>query len=230
MTQTQREKSTQSGNNTPWSVDIFRKVGYALLLFSLIEIIGIFIPMNLLNPSWQLETFGSLVGRIPVPLMALAFVFFGEDKFRSDFEITILKALRQICLIFGVLLLLMIPLGVINTFQSNTLNKAQITSQYQQQIDQIERFEALLNQTKDQDLERFIKSQGRTLDGQSPQAAKEQFLSKLKKDKNRMKMMFEGTKATRKLTLIKNSVKWNLGALIGGILFIYIWYLTQWAL
>lgn len=230
MTQTQREKSTQSGNNTPWSVDIFRKVGYALLLFSLLEIIGIFIPMNLLNPSWQLEIFGSLVGRIPVPLMALAFVFFGEDKFRSDFEITILKALRQICLIFGVLLLLMIPLGVINTFQSNTLNKAQITSQYQQQIDQIERFEALLNQTKDQDLERFIKSQGRTLDGQSPQAAKEQFLSKLKKDKNRMKMMFEGTKATRKLTLIKNSVKWNLGALIGGILFIYIWYLTQWAL
>ena len=33
----------------------------------------------------------------------------------------------------------------------------------------------------------------------------------------------------RRLELIKQSVKWNLGSLVSGILFVGIWYMTKWA-
>jgi hypothetical protein len=230
MTQLQREKVMQSQRDTPWSVAVFRIVGYGLLILSLFELIAIFVPLNLTNPLWQFETIGAIVGRIPVPLIGLVLVFFGEWNYRSDFEQIILNSLRTICLIFGVLLLLLIPLGIMNTLQIKEINKAQISAQYDQQLAQIEQIEKQLNQAKDQDLERLIKSQGRSLDGQSPQEAKQQFLSKISNDKPKMQKYFEQMKEQKKLNLLKNSVKWNLGALVGGVLFIYIWHLTRWAL
>jgi hypothetical protein len=33
----------------------------------------------------------------------------------------------------------------------------------------------------------------------------------------------------QRLTLFKNTVKWNLGALVAGILFLQIWFRTRWA-
>ncbi len=105
-----------------------------------------------------------------------------------------------------------------------------MNQQYSQQKARVERVEKQLNQIKDQDLENFIKSQGRTLDGQSPQQARGQFLAKINKDKNQLENQFKQVKSNSRLTLLKNSAKWNLGALVSGVLFIYIWLLTRWAL
>lgn len=215
---------------TPWSVAVFRTIGYGLLVLALFDLMAILIPLRLMNPLWQFQTMGALVERVAVPLLGLVLVFFGEEKFRLPIEQKLLKILPWLCLLVGVLFLLLIPLGVVNTLQVKAINSTQLNNQYDQQKAQFARVERQLNQIKDQDLENFIKSQGRTLDGQTPQQAKEQFLAKINRDKQQVQAQFEQAKAERRITLIKNSLKWNLGALVAGILFIYVWHLTRWAL
>lgn len=213
----------QSPKNTPWSLALVRMVGYGLLVLALFDLIAIFVPLRLTNPVWQFETMGAIVERVAVPLIGLALISFGEADFRANFEEKILKILSWLCLIVGVLFLLLFPLGIINTWQVKMISNNQINNQFLQQKAQMERAEKQLNQLKGEELENYIKSQGRTLDNQTPAQAKEQFLAKLNKDKQQMQTRLEEVKATRRLVLIKNSVKWNLGALVAGVLFIYIW-------
>ncbi len=230
MAQVQRDKFMKSQSDTPWSVAIFRRVGYGLLLLALFDLLAILLPPNLMNPLWQFETMGAIVERVAVPLLGLVLVFFGEEKFRSPLEQKLLKSLRWLCLLVGVLFFLLVPLGLVNTIQVKKINDTQMADQFKQQNNRIERVEKQLNIIKDQDLENFIKSQGRSLDGQSPQQARDQFIEKIKKDKNQLRTQFEQAKANRRLTLLKNLAKWSLGAIVSGILFIYIWVLTRWAL
>lgn len=217
----------KSQSDTPWSVAVFRKIGYGLLLLALFDLIATLFPLNFMNPLWQFETMGAIVERVAVPLIGLVLVFFGEEKFRSSFEQKLLKFLRWLCLLVGVLFFFLIPLGLVSTIQVKKINDIQIAGQFKQQQQRIDRVEKQLNIIQDQDLENFIKSQGRSLDGQSPQQARDQFLEKIKKDKKQLQTQFEQAKATRRLTLLKNLVKWSLGALVSGILFIYIWLLTR---
>jgi cell division protein FtsB len=220
----------KSQSETPWSVAVFRLIGYGLLLLALLDLLTTLLPLRLMNPLWQFETMGAIVERVAVPLLGLVLVFFGEEKFRSSFEQKFLKLLRWLCLLVGVLFFLLVPLGVVSTLQVKAVNDTQMNQQYSQQKARVERVEKQLNQIKDQDLENFIKSQGRTLDGQSPQQARVQFLAKINKDKNQLENQFKQAKSNRRLTLLKNSAKWNLGSLVAGVLFIYIWLLTRWAL
>lgn len=220
----------KSQSETPWSVAVFRLIGYGLLVLALLDLLTTLLPLRLMNPLWQFETMGAIVERVAVPLLGLVLVFFGEEKFRSSFEQKFLKLLRWLCLLVGVLFFLLVPLGVVSTLQVKAVNDTQMKQQYSQQKARVERVEKQLNQIKDQDLENFIKSQGRTLDGQSPQQARAQFLAKINKDKNQLENQFKQAMSNRRLTLLKNSAKWNLGALVSGVLFIYIWLLTRWAL
>ncbi|MGC1396889.1 MAG: HpsJ family protein [Coleofasciculaceae cyanobacterium] len=220
----------KSQSDTPWSVAVFRKIGYGLLLLALFDLIATLFPPNFTNPLWQFETMGAIVERVAVPLIGLVLVFFGEEKFRSSLEQKLLKSLRWLCLLVGVLFFLLIPLGLVSAIQVKKINDIQISGQFKQQNSRIDRVEKQLNSIQDQDLENFIKSQGRSLDSQSPQQAREQFLEKIKKDKKQLQTQFEQAKATRRLTVLKNLVKWSLGALVSGILFIYIWLLTRLAL
>jgi hypothetical protein len=217
----------KSQSDTPWSVGIFRRVGYGLLLLALFDLLATLLPLNLMNPLWQFETMGAIVERVAVPLIGLVLVFFGEEKFRSSLEQNFLKFIRWLCLLVGVLFFLLIPLGITSTLQVKKVNDTQMGEQFKQQKSRIDRVERQLNSIQDQELENFIKSQGRTLDGQTPQQARQQFIEKINKDKSQLKNQFEQAKATRRLTLLKNLAKWSLGALVSGVLFIYIWFLTR---
>lgn len=227
MTQLQPDKLMKSQRETPWSVAVFRRVGYGLLVLALFDLIATLLPIRLTNPLWLFETMGAIVERVAIPLLGLVLVFFGEEKFRSPIEQKLLKVLHWLCLVVGVLFFLLVPLGLVSTLQVRGIYKVQISNQFSQQKIQFERIERQLNQMKDPDLENFIKNQGRTLDGQTPQQAKEQFLAKINKDKQQLRTQFEQAVANRYLTLIKNSIKWNLGALVAGALFVSIWHLTR---
>ncbi|RUR75145.1 hypothetical protein PCC6912_49880 [Chlorogloeopsis fritschii PCC 6912] len=41
-------------------------------------------------------------------------------------------------------------------------------------------------------------------------------------------MQAQAARYSRRLGLLKRSIKWNLGALVAGVLFIYIWHGTGW--
>ncbi len=211
------------------SISVLRTLGYGLLLLALFDIVEMFVPPNFMNPAWEFQTFGALVERVPVPLIGLALVFFGEMHSRSKWEFPTLKLLSWLTLLFALFFLLLIPLGIGNTLRLNNQSVAQISTLSKQKISQAEQLEKQLNQATPQQIDNFLKSQGRSLDGKNPEELKSQILSQVSKAKEQIQTQAEATQSLQGLSLIKSSVKWNLGALVAGGLFITLWKGTRWA-
>ncbi|MBD2384783.1 HpsJ-like protein, cyanoexosortase A-associated [Cylindrospermum sp. FACHB-282] len=211
------------------SMTLLRVLGYGLLLLALFDIIEMFVPPNFMNPVWEFQTFGALVERVPVPLIGLALVFYGELHGRSKWEILFVKVLSWLTLLFALLFFLLIPLGIGNTVRLNKQAAAQITTASQQQISQAEQVEKQLNAATPEQIDGFLKSQGRGIEGKNPEELKSQVLSEVSKAKTQITTQAKATQSSQRLNLLKNSVKWNLGALLSGTLFFTIWKVTKWA-
>jgi hypothetical protein len=96
-------------------------------------------------------------------------------------------------------------------------------------VTQANQVEQQLSQASPTDIDNFLKRQGRSVDGKNPEELKNQLLSELTQAKQQLKKQAELNKSSTTLVLLKNSVKWNLGALISAVLFIIIWKETLWA-
>lgn len=223
------ELPNQNPANKPVSPVLFRWAGYGLLILTLLDLATILLPPRLMDPVWEFETMGAVMERVPVPLLAIALIFFGELQFRSKWERPLIKVISWGTLIFGIFLLLMIPLGVNNTLRLNSQNITQIEAQYSQQMDQLTQFEQRLNQASPEEMKVFLESQGIALDGVATKTPKQEILSQLSTIKARMQTQADTEKTSRRNTLMESSIKWNLSALISGFLFAYVWDLTRWA-
>lgn len=210
------------------SMKILRVLGYGLLLLAFLDIIEMFVPPGFMNPAWEFQTFGALVERVPVPLIGLALVFFGEAYSRNKWEFRILKFLSWLTLLFAVFFFLSIPLGVANTIRLNNASVAQINTLTKQKQSQAEQVEKQLSQATPEQIDNFLKSQGRSLNVQDPQQAKSQILSEVSKAKADIETQAKAAQSSQQMNLIKNSVKWNLGALISAALFISLWKGSRW--
>ena len=123
------------------SMTILRTLGYGLLLLAFFDIVEMLIPSNFMNAAWEFQTFGALVERVPVPLIGLALVFYGELHSRSKWEFFSLKFLSWLSLLLALLFIFLIPLGVLNTVRLSKRSVAQVSNVSQQQIAQAEQIE-----------------------------------------------------------------------------------------
>ncbi|MBD2388528.1 HpsJ-like protein, cyanoexosortase A-associated [Cylindrospermum sp. FACHB-282] len=210
-------------------IDIWRLVGYGLLLLVFFDIVEIFVPPNFMNPVWEFQTMGSLVERVAVPLLSLLLIFSGKLEKRAKWERPLLAFFSWLTLLVGLLYILLIPLGVTNTVRLYNTNLEQFKREYSQQVSQANQVEKQLNETTPTQLENLLKRQGRSLDGRDPQELKTQLLAQLGQAKQQIKTQGEARKSSGNLRLLKSSVKWNLGALVSAALFITIWKRTRWA-
>lgn len=210
-------------------VNLWRFLGYGMLFLALIDIIEMFVPPNFMNPSWEFQTMGRLVNQVGVPLIATLFVFSGKLAKRRKWELPLLALLSRLALLVALLYLLLIPLGVVNTIRLYNSNLDQIKTGYEQRLSQANQVEQQLNQTSSTEIEDLIKRQGGSLNGRNPEDVKNQILSQLTQAKQQLKTQKETNQSSVSLNLIKNSVRWNLGALISAILFFVIWKETRWA-
>ncbi|RCJ36941.1 hypothetical protein A6770_15050 [Nostoc minutum NIES-26] len=211
------------------SMTILRVLGYGLLLLALFDIVEMLIPPSFMNPAWEFQTFGSLVERVPVPLIGLALVFYGELHARAKWEFVTLKFLSWLTLLLAILFILLIPLSIGNTVRLTKQSYTQINTLSQQQISQAEQVEKRVSQATPQQIDNLLKSQGRSSNTKNPQELKSQVLSEVSKAKALIRNQAQATQSTQKLNLLKNSVKWNLGALVSAALFFTIWKITSWA-
>lgn len=206
---------------------ILHAIGYGLLLLALFDWVEILVPSNFMNPAWEFQTIGALVERVPVPLIGFALVFYGESQSRNKWEIPVLKLLSWLTLLLTIIFFLMIPLGIINTVRLNKQSVAQINTTSTQQTSLAEQVEQQLSQATPEQIETFLKRQGTTLDGKNPQQVKEELLSKVLQAKTQIKTQAKTNQSNQGFSLIKTSVKWNLGALVAAALFLSIWKGTR---
>jgi hypothetical protein len=215
-----------------FSIYRFRWIGYGLLVLSFFDIIATFTPPNFLNPVWELQTIGALVERVPVPLLGLAFIFSGEEIDRSNLEELVLKFLSWLCVLLSLLFLLMIPLGIVNTLKINNQNNQQIAQQAGQQLSQLKQVEDRLTKGTPEDLKNLateLTKLGVQANTQNPEELKKQILSRIDPAKQNLETQSKAVQSSQRLVLLKNSVKWVLGALISSVLFFTLWKGTDWA-
>lgn len=209
-------------------------IGYGLLLLNLFDLIEILIPPNFLDPSWELETYGAVVEQALLPLLGLGLIFLGGRQERPSWELNLLRVLSYTALLSGLLFFLLIPLGVFNTVRVDRLTNQQIDNQagektamlqqVQEQLDQVQsptEFQALL--------QALGSESAPAVSSENLQQAKQQLTASMSANAEQLRSQVETTRSSQRLTLLKKSLKWNLGALITGALFITIWRGTRWA-
>lgn len=210
-----------------WSIRIARILGYGLLVLAFFDLIETFTSVELMNALSQFQTIGTLVERVPVTLIGLVLVFFGGLDERNKWELLLLKCLSWLTLLVGILFILLIPLGIGNTVQINNILTAQVNTQYEQKISQVKGFEDRLKQATPENILDVVKRQGSSAAGKTPQQIKDELLSKVDKSKAEFKTQADASKWQQQKSYLKKAVKWNLGALISGFLFISIWKYTD---
>jgi hypothetical protein len=214
-----------------WSLAILRAIGYVLLVFVFLEFIDTLVPLRLTNPGWEFQTVGRLVESVPIVLFAFGFIYVGREIGRNSKERLILPILPWLALVLGVFYLLTIPLTLLNTNRLLTVNNGQMV-QLQERKTQVSGVKENLEKSQTQaDLKKILRDLGNQRP--VPQLNDEQ----VKQIKGNLENIVQGgetqltgqeaqLKAAR-LDLFKKSVKWNLGALLSGVLFIYIWRIMR---
>ncbi|QIR39498.1 hypothetical protein HCG51_24195 [Tolypothrix sp. PCC 7910] len=226
---TEVSKLNKTVNSLEGIINICRWVGYSMLIMAFIDIIDVIFPVQIMNPVWEFQTMGALVDRVAIPLVSLLLVLFGKLENRSFLELHILRFISRLTLLVGLLYILLIPVGVSNTVRLYSNNVDQFNQEYKQQLSQVNQLEEQLTKATPSELDTILQRQGHSLDGNNPQEVKNQLLLQIKHSREELKTKAEDKKYSENLRLFKNSVKWNIGALISGFLFIAIWKRTLWA-
>lgn len=205
---------------------LFRVVGYGLLLLTLFDVVSAVIPPQFSNPGWQFQTAGGFVERSAVPLIGFILVFYDNLEARKKRELIVLRLLSWVALLVGVFYLALVIVFFITPPTLNDLAQKQINAQFEPRIAQAKQIQAQLKTLQPAQIEAAMKAKGVTGDPQTIKATQEQNAATAEKN---LTLQSTLTSSSQRLTLIKNAVKWGLGALVSGVLFIRIWAGTDWA-
>jgi hypothetical protein len=222
------------GINLLKTLPILRGIGYGLLLLAFVDLLYIVFPLELTKPVWEYQVIGDLIRLVPVPILAFMLVFYGETTGRRRLERPVIRTLSWSTLFFGVVLLLMIPLTVINTMRISSYNNDQINIQIKQQKLQLDTTKGQLEKASLSQLQSLIpvpdEKTGQLPDApKNPEEARTQVLSSLQKARETAELQATQARNNVQQNLMKNSGKIIIEALIAGCIFLYMWHMTSWA-
>ena len=217
-----------------FSSGILRLVGYGLLLMAIVDIFFLVIPPQLMNPVWEFETMGAIIERIPVTLLGIVLIYYGEKSDRAPIENLLLKIASWVSLIAAILLILMIPLSINNGFRIYHQEKAQVNARFISQKDNIAAYKEQLDLANSKaEIQNILQQQARRKieipNSVDSQKLKTDILQKLEKNQETINNQVNSFKAQKRMAILKKCLRWNLGGLIASILFFLIWKSTGWA-
>ena len=216
------------------SYTLLNLLGYGLLLLALLDYFYILWPLRLTDPHWEFQTIGRMVEQVPVVLIGLVLIFVrkADDQPISPLERWVLSLFSWLALGLGLLYLLMIPLGIADSWRIHHMAQTQVTQQLSQQRQSLHQVKTQVDAaTTDEQIRSLIAAatlsrNAPTID--DPQGLKNQLLSQIDQAEQTLRTQAKTAQVNQKRSLLKNAVKWNLGALISGVLFIVTWRLTAW--
>ena len=213
------------------SQSLLHIIGYIFLILALFDYLFILIPPQFTNALWEFQTIGQLTERSPVPLIGLVFIFYRPEKAVDIGELRLLKVISWLCLFMGIFYLLMLPLGIRNTFRLDRINTLQLNNRIAQQQQQLQQRQDQLDQLSSEQLQTIFDSaiqQENAPAIETPEQLRQQAISQLELNQETLNAQGETARQNLKFTLTKSAIKFNLGALFSGIAFISTWHLTRW--
>jgi hypothetical protein len=214
--------------NSQIFVNLLRPIGYGLLLLVTFDAIASLIPPRFFSPTWEFNTIGSMVNRVPLILLGFGIIFYGSGEAKTKKDRTIWQILRWLTLLVAVLFLLMAPLLVVNSFRIRNQTDIQIAGEVTQQLSRLERLENQVkagspNQIKDSILQ--INPQ-LDLNNKTPDEIKNQLLKEIIASKQNARQTVEQKWVSSRIELVKNTVKWFMGTMVAATLLLWIWRFT----
>ncbi|NJK40710.1 MAG: hypothetical protein HC934_03870 [Acaryochloridaceae cyanobacterium SU_2_1] len=238
MTQSKLDKLWYAYASQSRSVSLLRWLGYSLLLFAFLDLVTIVFPPRLFNPEWEFQAIGEIIERVPVPLIGLVMVFWGEQDFRRAREGLILKILTWMMLLMAILLLGLIPLCFVDAMRLHQINTQQVGALIDQRRTQVQQLQDQLQTSNSvdqmQDILNRIQTQRQSaiINDASLAVAKEKIPTLLEPIKVRVAQQDQKAQsdlAKQGKALLKRTLKWSLSALITAVLLIRFWQGTRWA-
>ena len=222
--------------NLPFVIDdrqgffiILNWLGYVLLFASAVDYFLIIYPPQLTNPQWELQTFGRLVNNAWVALMGLILVFLPTRTKIRRFELKSLSFLRWFALVMGIVFILLIPLGIVNSQRIDQRTSEQIAQQQQARQEQLNNIEEAV-QTQDippEQLQQLGDALG--VEGESSEAnIREALIQQIEQERQQLRQQVAAAKSDRLQELIRRAVRTNIGALLIGTFLIRLWWEARW--
>jgi hypothetical protein len=209
-------------------VFLFRLAGYGLLILTLFDVVSALVPPQFSNNAWQFQTAGGFVERSAVPLIGFVMAFYGNNEARKKREMLVLRLLSWIALLTGVFYLILLVILFVNVPGLSDNAQSQINAQYNPEITRLQQIQAQVDKATPAQIDTLMKS-NKAVTITDPQIFKSKLLQDAATAEKNLKDRATITKNDQKLALIKNAVKWGLGALVSAVLFIRIWAATGWA-
>lgn len=208
-------------NQNKWlPIFVLRLIGYALLLLTLVDTLAMILPPKLFDPAWELETIGRLVGQAPVQLIGFALVIYGGLHFRQSLDQYCFRAVPLVAFFLGVCFCLMIPLGIQDSRRLGQ-DYQQAKATLAQQMTELRKVEQEFRNASASDvMAQAQKSQPQITLDQKPEAIKAKVLAQLQSQQKTLQNQMNRV-AQQSLTLLKNTIKWLLGAVIASLSFLY---------
>ena len=215
--------SLQNRSRRVFAARILHLIGYGLLLVAAVNIALSIAPWQSINP---LEEFpiGRIIEKMPLVLLGMVLVYYQQSD-RTSIEVTILKTLSWLSLASAILLLAIIPLNISNSwliYHRQNVMPGEVTvdrnpiQQFKEQLEaansQAEIGAVLQQQVAPIDISDLV----------NVQQLKDNILTDLSSDRDTITSQ-RAFRAEKRSMLLKNCLRWNLGALVASTLFFTFW-------
>jgi hypothetical protein len=208
-------------------------IGYLLLALTCLDYVFLLIPLNLFNSTWELNTIGGLVENVWAPLLGFLLIFYRPAGTKIKLrEIKFLTWLSRLLLLLTVMYFLAVPLIISNTIRIEKSYFSQFNLEVEQQKTKVDVLEKQLNQLGEEELKAFYQQsqsqQTSALSIDSNLPLRQQLLNQLHHEQEQSFKQVETAYKQQKANLLKKSVKWGIGTIISGILFMFLWKYSRW--
>lgn len=214
---------------------LLRWIGYGLLFLVLFDFAEILVPPQFMNPTWELQTVGTMVEQVPLLWIGLALIFLGESYEYSKREKILLKTLSWFTLLAAIVYFLFIPLITANSVRIARQNYQQVTAQVTERMPIIQQVKTELDNAETAaDLSKvlsYLNGVGITPEiknGQKMEEVKAQLVKSVAEGESQLKAQAQSAINSQRLSVMKKCIKWNIGALISGFLLLSVWRGTRW--
>ena len=227
-----KEPKLVNKNAEEKSSRIINLVGYVLLLLVTLDYAFLLISANFFEASWAYNMAGNLVENVWAFLLGFLLIFYRRDQgIIRPKEFTFLSILSWFALMIGIGYFLITPVIIGNAFRINRGQQAQVIMQIKQQESQVQQYNQQLNKVSPEQLNNLWQNYQQQTPEQniaSVEQFKENLLTEVKQKQETAKQQLQSRSSQQKLNLLKNTVKWSIGAIISGISFVLIWRYTKW--
>lgn len=214
------------------STRIINLAGYVILFLVLLDRLFLLSSSQFFDPNWAYNTAGNLVDNVWGLLLGTLLIFYRRDQdLIKPMEFKFLSFLSWFILIIGISYFLITPIILGNAFRIYRTGQGQVITQVDLQKTQIQQYARQLDRATPSQLNALLanyQQQNAQTEVETTEQLKATLVKEAKQTQVRNQQELQTKLSQQTKSLIKNTIKWIIGAIISGVFFVLTWRYTAW--